>query len=230
MLYDLNLSQAFTDFAELENIDYNGFCISQDAKDNLKTILPNADQTLIKPIYTRINLEYTTKIDASSMNYLMKYNLICIKSVDNSNISSVIKLNPDLICLRPEEVKHIKRSFINTLKQKGIFVELMIKDALYCGKQRISWMNSIRRLLKFGCANLLVISSGATVATELKSSTDICKLLNIFGLSDDKVRKILENSEIVLRNAALKRFASHGAVASNVEEGRFKRDFIIEFK
>ena len=230
MSYDLNLNYSFTDFKELENIDHKGFCICSEAKENLKTIIPPVYDSLnSKSLYTRVNVEYHNRLDSSTIKYLSKFDLVCIKGVDNTNISSVIKLNPDLIILKAEEIKHIKRTFINTLKQKEIYVELIIKDALYSGKERIIWMNNIRRLLKFGCLKQLIISSGASVFTELKSSIDICKLMSVFGLSDDKTKRILKNSEIVLRNAALKRYSSGGICASSVEEGELKKNFIIEF-
>lgn len=229
MSYDLNLSQSFSDFQELENLDHMGFCICVEAKDNLKTIVPSSfNLSTSKPLYSRVNIEYNSRLDSSTMNALSKFDLVCITGVDSSNISSVIKLCPDLIVLRSEEIKHLKKTFINTLKQKEIYVELLIKDALYNGKDRIAWMNNIRRLLKFGCSRTLIISTGATVFTELKSSVDICKLMGVFGLSDDKTKKILKNSENVLKNAALKRYSANGSVASNTEEGILKRDFIVK--
>lgn len=236
MSFDLNLSHSFTDFSELESIGHKGYCIVQETKNSMKEYTKDSLKAIVPIVppsekdisfYSRINVEYSPKLDASCMSSLMRFDIVCITGVDNFNISSVMKLSPDLVVLKAEEIKYLKRSFINTLKQKEIHVELVIRDTLYTGKERINWMNSLRRLLRFGCASLVVISSGAAVATELKSSADMGKLLGIFNLGSDKIKKILQNSEITLQSAALKRFASHDSCASNVEEGRLKHDFIV---
>jgi RNase P/RNase MRP subunit p30 len=251
-MYDLNLDQSFTDFQELKSLDFKGYCLCQEIDETKLKSKPVINQinntvdsavhsTVDSIVYSRANVQYTSKLDASSMNNLSKFDIICIKGVDNSNINSVLKLNPDLISLKSEEIKHLKRSFINNLKQKDIYIEILIKEALYGSKDRIVWMNNVRRLLKFGCS--LVISSGASVLTELKSSSDICKILNIFNLSDDKIKKIIKNSEKVLRNAAIKRYANHTVIADNfnlsggnlnlsggnlnLSGGNLKRDFLL---
>lgn len=229
MYYDLNITSEFNDISELENVNANGFCMSIIQKDNLKTVEPVKIPLSSKPIYSRINIEYQNRLDQSVITALQKFDLVCIQNVDKNNISSVIKLEPDLISLKTSEIRHIKKSFINTLKEKKIFVEICIKEALYDSKEKIFWMNSVRRLLKLGCAKILVVSSGASIFTELKNMNDICKILNLFGLSDDSVKKVLNNSEKVLRNAALKRYSSRGVIVSNEEEGKLKRDFITNY-
>lgn len=131
--------------------------------------------------------------------------------------------------VRLEEVRHLKKTFINTLKEKDICIEVTLRDALYNSKDRIQWLNAVRRLLKLGCKRNLVVSSGAIISTELKSADDISKILGVFDLGGDTIKKILQNSEAVLRRAALKRFTSRGTIAVNEGEGRLKKDFIIDY-
>lgn len=53
MTSDLNLTQKFKDFQELEN---SGFCSCTDARDNLKATIPPVFNTSIsKLLYYRIN-------------------------------------------------------------------------------------------------------------------------------------------------------------------------------
>lgn len=229
MFYDINLDQNFTDFEELEKSDFKGFCMSFEAKENLRNISPPKLPVLKKPIYTRVNVDFSNKLDSSVLLSLQQFNLVCIKNVDNSSINSIVKMDPDLIQLKFDEIKHLKKTFANLLKEKDIFIEITTKDALYGSKERVRWMNGVRRLIKLGCTKNLVFSSNASVFTELKDSNDICKMLNLFGISDDVVKKILSNSEKVLRKAALKRYSSKGICATTEEEGIFKQDFVINY-
>lgn len=230
MFYDLNIHENFTEFKEVSNSGFQGCCISFLRNENPKSItLPTLPKSDFCRIYSRIDLNYNTSIDQGVMSRLRMFDVVCISNVDSSNISSIIKLGPDLIRLKPEGLKHIKKSFINTLKEKQIYLELILREALYGSKDRIIWMNTLRRLLKLGCAKNLIISSGAKVFTEVKRPDDIYKILNLFGFSNDSCKKILHNSEDVLRRAALKRFSSNGAIANTVEEGDLKRDFIINY-
>ncbi|KAM0680952.1 hypothetical protein GINT2_000734 [Glugoides intestinalis] len=228
MYYDLNIDTKFSDIDELNNIDAKGFCMAITAVGNLREISQLSIPKTIKPIYTRINVSYQTSLDSAIMHRLRKFDIICIEEVTNSNIASVIKLSPEIITIKKDEIKYIKRSFINTLKEKGIYIEVTIKDALYTQKEKIIWMNILRRLIRLGCYKNLIISSGSTVFTELKSSNDICKILNVFGLSDNSVKKILLNSEKVLEKAAFTRYASNETIATNENEGRLKQDFLID--
>lgn len=235
MYFDLNISESFSQISDLENTDTKGFCMVFSQNEHFESIkIPDT----VKPIYSRINVEYQNRMDQSKMNNLRKFDLVCITNIDNNNISSIIKLDPDLVTVRLEEVRHLKKTFINTLKEKDICIEVCVRNALYNSKDRIQWLNAVRRLLKLGCKRNLVISSGATINTELKSTADICKILGIFDLSTDTVKMILRNSEAVLRRAALRRFTYKGAIAVlseinstavNERENRFKRDFIIDY-
>lgn len=180
-------------------------------------------------LYTRINIPYNNKLDQATMTKLRRFNLVCINKIDNSNINSVLKLEPDLITLNLDFFKHIKKSFINQLKEKEMFVELSIRDALYGSKERVRCMSCIRKLIKLGCYKNLVISSGAGIFTEVKRPADILKILSLFGLSDDRSCIILNNSERVLRKAALKRHSFRGAISNSVEADNFKNDFIINY-
>lgn len=230
MFYDLNVHESFLDFEEITKQGIDGCCISYAINESLKSAKP---PTLPKSeackIYSRIDVNYNTSIGQDTLSHLKAFDVVCINNVDNSNISSVIKLNPDLIRLKCDTLKHIKRSFINTLKEKQLFLELTLRDTLYGSNERIVWMNSLRRLIKLGCSRNLVISSGARYFTEIKRPHDICKLLNLFGLSDDNCRRILDNSKHILRKAALKRYSSNNAISSNIQEGDLKNDFIIGY-
>lgn len=230
MYYDLNIDSQFKDIPELNGIDAEGYCMSISPGDNYRSTQLFPVPPLDKPIYTRINIEYQNRLDQSVICSLRRFDLVCIQNVDSTNISSVIKLDPDIISLKIEEIRHIKKSFINMLKEKGLHIEICIRDALYGPKEKILWMNSLRRLLKLGCAKILVVSTGAQLFTELRGSNDVCKILNVFGLSSDKARKILSNSEDVLRNAALKRYSCRNAIVTNEYEGRLKEDFIINYR
>lgn len=229
MHYDLNIKESFRDFESLESEETKGFCMVFQSCGNFRAISQPTLPTLRKPLYSRIDIDYQSFLDQSAMAHLQRFNIVCLRNVDNSNISSVIKLDPDLVSIRAEDLKHIKKSFINVLKQKGIYVEMVLRDALYSSKERVAWMSSLRKLLKLGCAKNLVISSGASIFTELKRTHDICKLLNLFGLSDDNARKVLLNSEAALRRAAMKRYSFKGSIATSAEEGSFKNDFIINY-
>lgn len=229
MHYDLNIKESFRDFQYLENSEVRGFCMVFQSDGNFRGICQPVLPSIGKPLYSRIDLDYKSRLDQSAMAHLQKFNIVCLKNVDNSNISSVIKLDPDLVNLSIGDLKHIKKSFINALKQKGIYVEMVLKDALYSSKERVVWMNSLRKLIRLGCAKNLVISSGASVFTELKRSHDICKLLNLFGLSDDSARRVLLNSEAVLRKAAMKRYSFKNSIATSADEGSFKHDFIVNY-
>lgn len=234
MYFDLNIDESFSQFADLESADTAGFCMLFSQKEGLGSI--NTPNTR-KPIYSRINIEYQNRLDQSKMNNLRRYDIVCITNIDNNNISSIIKLEPDLVTVKLEDIRHLKKTFINTLKQKDICIEICIKNALYNSKDRIQWLNGVRRLLKLGCKRNLVISSGATISTELKSADDICKILGVFDLSGDTIKKILQNSEGVLRRAALRRFTSKGVIAVNENECKskndgessLKKDFIIDY-
>lgn len=229
MHYDLNISDCFKDLKRLEDSESSGFCMTFQSEDNLRHISPPPLPVLAKPIYSRINVEYHSRLDQSAMARLQKFNIVCLKGVDSSNISSVIKLEPDLVNIRIEGLKHIKKSFINLLKQKGICIEMVLRDTLYNSKERIAWMNAMRKLVRLGCTRNLVISSGATIFTELKRPHDICKLLNLFGLSDDVSRRVLLNSEGVLRKAAMKRYSFKNSIATDENEGNFKHDFVLNY-
>lgn len=230
MYYDLNIDCNFKDIPELEEMDANGYCMTKYAFENYKNVTVPAVPQTSKPIYTRVEIDYQNRLDQVAMSSLRLFDVVSIRNVDSSNISSVMKLDPDIISLKSEAIKHIKKSLINSLKQKGFYIEICLRDALYGQKERIQWMSSLRKLLKIGASKILVISSGAQVFTELKSINDISKILNVFGLSNDRVKKILSNSADVLRRAALKRYSSNGAIATNENEGRLKEDFVINYK
>lgn len=220
MFYDLFIKESLSS-DQIKIPQVGGFCFVYENQHKPKQIEASH-------FYSRINLPFNKSMDSRLMKQNEIYDIVCITEVDNSNISTVIKLEPDLVSLKMESIKHIKKSFINTLKEKNIYVELLLKDTLYNAKDRILWMNSLRRLLKLGCHKNLVISSGASISTELKRPIDICKILALFKLSEDKSRKVLDNSELVLRKAALKRYTYNTVVGNNIEAGSLKKDFIID--
>ena len=96
-------------------------------------------------------------------------------------------------------------------------------------KKGILWLNSLRRIIKLGGSKILIISSGAQVATELRDERDIYKILNLVGLSECSCKKILENSKTLLRNAALKRYGSNNAISNPVNVDKLKSDFIVNY-
>lgn len=64
-------------------------------------------------------VEHNNRPDSATMNDFSTFDVVCITDVDNSNISS---LNPDLVVIKTDEIKHLKTTFMNTLKQEEIYI------------------------------------------------------------------------------------------------------------
>ncbi|KAI5169475.1 hypothetical protein PAEPH01_0747 [Pancytospora epiphaga] len=223
MFYDLNLSEHFEDYDELINTGCSGFCISGKTEDSLASALTTI------PIYSRINIEYSNKLDSNTISRLReKYSIVCIVGASMVCMSTIIKLQPDIVQVPIEELSRIKKSFPGMLSTGKMYVELCIRDGLY-GK-RVLWINGIRRLLRLGCRPFLIVSSGATTFTELKGSIEILSILELLDVKRQIAEKILENSERLLRHAALKRYSFDNSISHSAKSGRLKDDFIINYK
>lgn len=230
--YDLNVAAVFRDFSELEDVQCTGYCLCYRI-DDIGTALAGTKEEAFpgvrKPVYTRLDIEYSGKMDHLTMNHLRSlYNLVCVTTSSVSNIQTILKLEPDMIRIDNEQIKHIRKSLSGSIREKGVFVELVIRDALY--DRKTVWMNACRRLLRVGCRRQLILSSGATMHTELKGEDDVCKILAIFGVAPNIAKQVAANTERLLRTAALRRYSAEGAITNSVDRGVFKRDFIIDYK
>ncbi len=228
MFYDLNLSHNFTDFKYLKDLNCLGVCHTYDFTDiNQAFIPPRLINSSHIPIYTRCNIEFTSKLDTTIINKLSKiYNVVCIRTNSFNNIPTISKLAPDLVEISLEQLKHIKKNFSGLLKDSNLFIEISIRDAIYT--KRILWMSVLRKLLKYNCKKNIIISSAAKVFTELKSYNDIQRILRLFIKNENIIREIIQNSAILLEKAANKRFLTNGVIANSNDEGRFKKDFILK--
>lgn len=223
MYFDININEDFDSIEQLDAVDCSGFCLTFKKYTQENISIPS----IKKSIYSRLDVEYSTKLDPSIITKYRKYNIICIETDSPSSIPSIIKLQPDLIRIKMDVIRHIKKSVIRNLVENGMFIEMRIADCLYNSKDRVMWLNACRRILKFGGFKSLVISTGAKIITETRSDRDIYKMMNILGLSDDRIKNILNNSEILLRAAAMKRYSINGAISNSLDQGKFKNDFVI---
>lgn len=222
MFYDVGLNEDFKDFAELSQIECAGFCIAQTSSTPIE--LPS----LQVPVYSRIDIEFEGRLDSAKMAGLRKqFNVICIVVNSLASLPCISKLGPDIIQIPVELLRHVKKTLPGLLNENGIYVEVSIRDGLY--GQRVPWMNGIRRLLRLGARKMLVISSGAKLGTELKGKNDVLRILDLYGVSGDQALAILDNTERMLRCAALKRYTCNHTIAVSTDQGPFKRDFILNY-
>lgn len=226
-MFDLNLNEKFTDFDEIDSIGCEGFCVTISATDIAGLRDPKPLPPCGKPLYTRINIAYSNRLDSATVARLRTYNIVCIVADSLTSLHTIAKLAPDMIQVPLDAIRHAKKTLAGTLREHKLFIELSIRDAL--GERRVAWMNACRKLLRLGCKRSLVISSGATVFTELRGGTEVARVLRLFGLRERTAQGVVGNAERLLRLAALRRYSTNGAIANSVERGAFKRDFIIEY-
>lgn len=218
MFYDLNLHEDFADFGELASVDCRGYCMAA-----------ASSPVDSPPVYTRVNVQYDSKLDSAAMaRHRAAYDIVCITTDSMACMPTIVKLRPDVVQIAIEAVRHLRKTFAGMLAESGAYVELCIRDGLYA--RRALWMNACRRLLRLGCRRRLVISSGASVFTELRGRDDVLRILALFGLGGASALAVLSNGRAVLRQAALRRYAVGDAVATAAGGGRLKHDFIIAYQ
>ena len=103
-----------------------------------------------------------------------------------------------------------------------------MRRALYSSKERVVWLRNVFNLLRIPRGKNVVFSSEARCATELKHPNDIYRFLRFAGLSKRRAETVAnDNPTSLLRSAALRRYTFKGCVATSLEEGNLKRDFIL---
>lgn len=231
MFFDLNLHEDFADFEELEKIECSGFCIAFSIDDIGKALggaKLDGRGGAGSRLYTRLDMAYNTKLDSYAMGRLRQlYDVICITTDSLAAMPTIAKLEPDLVRVRLEEIRHAKKTLAGTLGESGMHIELCVRDALR--GQRVLWMNACRRLIRLGCRRSLVISSGAESFVGLKGRRDLARILGLFGLGEGRSGDVLDNSGRLLRLAALRRYSCREVIANSVERGSLKQDFIVNF-
>lgn len=223
MVYDLLIDEAFPEKESLKTAGYNGVCIESDDFELIREKSSGFSEVI--SCYTRRDVPYSNKIDQAAILRLRKYNLVCINTDSVLAIPSIIKLGADLIRIDLEAIKHLRKNTAGMLRENNLYVELVIKHGM--GTKRVLWMRALRRLLRLRFGPILVISSGATGPSELRSEEEVARMLLSFGLGKRAAKKIVDNSEKVLRLAALKRYTYNSAVATLIDESNLKRDFIL---
>ncbi|KAF7683069.1 Ribonuclease P protein subunit drpp30 [Astathelohania contejeani] len=232
MFFDLNINE-FYNKDEIEFInqsEYTGICLNRklSARDYIVKDPFNIPDIITKDVYTRIEID-VRKEDLSFFNIkrVPNYDIISIKASDEAVLrKACTEWYPDLITF--DNGLKLKDGYIRDAMFKNVFFEITVSDALYNSKDRINWMRCVRNILKITKGRNVIISSGAVCGTEIKRPWELVKLLNCFGLSDDRGMNMIKDNPVrLLENCALKRYAYRGVVANNLDEGILKRNFIL---
>jgi len=223
MFYDLCLKNSFKSWEDLGDADCDGFVIENPDAHTANS----SDGVASKPVYLRKTLKFANGQEGAFKEATRHHDIVCAELEDLGCIKSASKLEIDLIRVPLDTIKHARKTLPGILKEKNIYLELCVRDALY--ENKALWMNSLRRLLRLGCKNCIVLSSGAEKFTELRGARDMAKILGLYGISEDKAGRMLDNTRQLLRRAALRKYSVDSAVVSLEDEGRFKQDFIIDY-
>ncbi len=211
---DLKLSDDFSDFDSLDensrylmNFDENKMLLwRNEGKNN---------------IFRRLDLDEKDL----KLNLRKDYDLLAVHVTKMT--ARIRKFGVDVIYFDLDQVKHLKKAVINTCKENNIFIEIKISEGI---EDEVEFMRALRRLLTYGSASVLVISSGASYKNELRGKSDVESLLKNIGVRKNQIQKIMDNPKRCLRLAALKKHSFKDCITNDVGlDDLFKKEFIWEY-
>ncbi|EEQ82082.1 hypothetical protein NCER_101268 [Vairimorpha ceranae BRL01] len=224
MFYDLNINYKYNldDLDELEHSKFAGFCINKViSQRNINSFTNFALPFHLpsKKIFKKITVELEDK-NYNTKSLLTKCDILALKVLDfdnpvDENMCDVITFD----CKKVVKFKNINPE---------LFYEINIVDSLYNKKDRMAWMYNVRELIKVTKCKNIVVGTSASHFTEVKEPLDVIKMFSIFGIGDDKCKKILENNARCLEKCAYKRFVSDNCVFNDIPEGSLKEEFILK--
>ncbi|KAM0679101.1 RNA-binding RNA processing protein rpp1 [Binucleata daphniae] len=214
---DFNINQNFANISDAQS-KINKFCKSYAiTNDATNTNLQKTNQ------YTRINIEFDKKI--SNLTKYKEYDIVSIQVKDFADIKYIIDLSPDLITFNYKQQYIFKPGFVRDAINRGIYFEICTREALY---NNLEWLKNVISLLSITNGRGIVVSSGAECEYELKTRYDMFCMLKAFGLSNKRAEKVLEyNANDLLQKCAMKRHSYRGVIAHNEEQGKLKKEYII---
>lgn len=229
MYFDVGIHSVFED---LDDSEYAGFCLTAKATLGSVQVPKKPQSSTSKRIYSKVEIDvFLEDIKSLQLTRFHEYEVLSVKILEEEVLKHACNnWDMDLITFDLSQVSFpFKNGYIRKAINRGIFFEVVIRDALYDTKRRVSWIKNARSLLRITKGRNTVVSSGATCATELKHVQDIYKLLRFVGLSHSRAELVLdENPCRLLKSCALKRYAFKGCIANNIEETNLKKDFILK--
>ncbi|KAM0686874.1 hypothetical protein COBT_001895 [Conglomerata obtusa] len=228
---DFNVSENFssTEIQELNNSQYDRIALTKTISltdYNFETTPKQLN--LQKKFYRKINLDFAKeKITPATLKKLTNYDIICLRLFDYQDLKYAIDLSPDLLSFDFTSASlRLRPGFIRDAINRGIFFEIVLVDCLYGNCKE--WLRNVIDLIGITKGRGLIVSSGATVGTELKSVEDVFLFLRSFGVSEKRCFDVLSGNCIkLLESCALKRFSFRGVVANDEKKGVLKDDFIL---
>ena len=150
--------------------------------------------------------------------------VICIRC---ENLTPhIIKYKPNLIQLT--SLKYIKKQLINLCKANNIFIEVCLETMK---KDELLFYRLLQKLIYFRAWRVMVISTGATMDSELQSRNGIIEFLQTTtGMNRPKAAKVVDNSCKALQLALINAFFCNGTIASLQAHPEFEQLFLNFFQ
>lgn len=233
MYYDVNISLDYLrqDVGELEESEYQGFCVNRVVRAGDLGRLVHGPLELLKgkSCYSRVEVEFGAGEQAVyDQKKAAGSDLFVVKLSGAAGLDRLIKLQPDMITFDyRSQTLPLKAGQVRTAIKENIFFEIPLREGLCGGAEGVMWMRNVRRLLFITNGRNVVVSSGARCSMEVRRPRDIARMLEVFGLKRRRAEEVVGNAERLLRRCALKRYCHRGMIVHGGDEGALKRDFLL---
>lgn len=200
MIYDFNIEPGLN----LDESGFDGFCVTQKYSDKLTW-----DQfPTSKKIYKKVEVDYN-KIQ--NLKNIKNHDVLCVKMQTHENLEKVIDQEPDLITFNLNVQQKFNVKHLRMAVKRKVYIEIPLNY-----KNKMVYLYNVTELLRILRYRNIVFGSGAKTKKELKEPSDIIELLSFLGFNKNKIQKVLENSEKLLKLCAMRRHSFKNCIINDV--------------
>lgn len=150
------------------------------------------------------------------------YDILSVTPNSAAGIEACSSWKIDLISLDlAKKDLNLKRGPIAKAVANGIYFEVCLSQGLY--KSRRIWMSNVSELVRITRFSHIIASTGAGDWNEFRAPVEVARIMEAFGIEKRRSFKLIsENTENLLRQAALRRHSFRNCVCSLEPEGDLK--------
>ncbi|ADM12052.1 uncharacterized protein Eint_081200 [Encephalitozoon intestinalis ATCC 50506] len=209
MFFDVNVSNRCPrgDLDVLKELGWDGICINTVVGlDNLEGwSSPLLDVWKDEKAYERIEVRYKDNEKWSEVRKMVNPDVLSVRIEGVEDFKKALEVSPDVITFDYSRSFCLGKDEVFEAVKRNIFLEIPLVCGMYGQRNKVVWMRNARKLVEITGGVNVVVGSGASCCTEMRSSHDIIKILGGLGTSGDCGRKILQNSGRLIRSCRIRK-------------------------
>lgn len=203
MYFDVNVSSECRGVGQdvLEELGVDGVCVS--SMGGLEVLgacrTPPAATWGDKKVYRRAEVGYGGELCDGAWRG-EGVDLVAISVSCAQDLRKAIEACPDVVVLDGTKGSWLRKQDVVEAVKRNVFFEVPLVYGLYGWRDKGVWMRNVRRVLAVTEGVNVVVGSGATCSTEMKSWRDVVRILDGLGVSRDMGRRVVMNSARLVRS------------------------------